>query len=74
MKIHRDYQPLVTAALAAGWTLDETKKKHPRLSAPAGKRGHDGNLVAPVILPSTPSDVRGMKNARAALRRAGVDV
>jgi hypothetical protein len=74
MKIHRDYKALVEAAEAAGWTLDETAKKHPRLSPPAGKTGHDGRLLAPVILPSTPSDKRAFLNARSALRRAGVDV
>jgi hypothetical protein len=65
---------VVKAAEAAGWTYDRTRKDHPRLSPPRGLEDPiTGRLQAPVLFASTPSDHRGDRNSRAALRRAGVD-
>ena len=63
---------IVKAAQKAGWSVDATSKGHPRLSPPRGLRNAQGDLVAPVTFALTPSDVRGDRNACAALRRAGV--
>lgn len=58
-----------------GWTWDETRDGHPRVSPPKGwhQPGTD-RLAAPVTFGKTPSDSRGDKNAEALLRRFGVDV
>lgn len=56
---------LLKAVKDAGWPIEQTKKGHHLIRPPSG----------PLILVSgTPSDWRGLKNARAQLRRAGVNV
>lgn len=72
--VPRRLRKVVKVAEAAGWIFDTTKAGHPRLSPPRGLRDADGELVAPVLFASTPSDKRGDRNACAKLRRAGVDV
>lgn len=70
--VHRDYKPLVKAAEAVGWTLSYARKGHPRLVPPEGWERPDGKPAVPLIIPSTPSDHRGLKNTRADMRRAGI--
>lgn len=61
-RIHKDFQPLVRAAIDAGMTLDDTGR-HPRLMAADGRS---------ITLSGTPSDRRSFLNVRADLRRMGV--
>lgn len=61
-RIHKDFKPLVRAALSAGMTLDDTGR-HLRLKAVDGRS---------VTLSGTPSDRRSFLNVRADLRRMGV--
>ncbi len=60
-----EVRPLVRAAIAQGWELDDSGKRHPKL------RGPDGHVIT---VPGSLSDWRGVKNLRAQLRRAGVEV
>lgn len=55
---------LIEEAWEAGWWCETTERNHVRCLSP------DGEHI--VILPSTPSDHRGIKNARALLRRYGL--
>jgi hypothetical protein len=64
---------MVEAAIEQGWTYDTTADGHPRLNPPRGLRGRDGSLVMPVAFASSPSDIRGDRNSRSRLRRAGVE-
>jgi hypothetical protein len=54
-------EELVAAVEKQGWTASNTGR-HWRVVSPAGKI---------VFLPSTPSEYRSVKNARALLRRCG---
>ena len=75
MTVPKRLKKVVKAAEAAGWTYDETRRGHPRLSPPSGKIDErTGSLMAPVTFPKTPSDHRADRNGIAALRRAGVDI
>lgn len=66
---------IVKAAESQGWSYDETRNHHPRLSPPRGIIDpRTGELMAPVTFAKTSSDHRGDKNGIAALRRAGLDV
>lgn len=58
-----EVRTLLDAARAAGARVRRTRSGHWQVFAPGGI----------VIVPSTPSDWRGLRNARAELRRAGVD-
>lgn len=58
-------RPLVRAALAQGWRVEVTGGNHLRLLPPHGR---------PVFMAATPSDHRSVLNARATLRRAGLEV
>lgn len=60
----REVDKLVGAAHSQGFAISRTGSGHLRLS----KGGES------VVVPSTPSDHRSVKNARAALRRAGLAV
>ncbi len=63
----------VKLAEAEGWTFDMTSDGHPRLKPPSGVVDpHTGRPAAPVTFSSTPSDIRGDRNAAAYLRRYGV--
>lgn len=75
MAIPKRLKHLWTLAEAKGWTYSETKDGHPSFVPPRGliRPGSD-HLVAPIVFALTPSDVRGDRNAIAALRRAGVAV
>lgn len=66
MKVHKDFRPLVEAAVKQGWTLETAngRNTHPRLVK-------DGAVV---WMPGTPSDWRSGYKVRAKLRRAGVEV
>lgn len=65
---------VVKAAEAAGWTYDRTKRDHPRLTPPKGTLRPGGDRQGPITFASSPSDIRGDRNGRARLRRAGVDI
>lgn len=54
-------------ATRAGWRVERTGSGHWSFKSP-------DLAVAPIIVASTPSDHRSMLNARAALRRAGLDL
>lgn len=68
--MHKDYRQLVKKAQKQGWKLVKEKGKgqngHPRLVPPDG-----GDYI---VIPSSPSDWRSVKNTRAELRRAGLKV
>jgi hypothetical protein len=69
------WNALVGAATAAGWTLTYDKKNHPRLVPPEGLDDPaTGKPARPVTLSSTSSDYRGVKNAASQLRRLGVSI
>lgn len=63
---NREIRKLARPALQTGWKPSWTGTGHLRLTPPDG-----GD---PVVMPKSPSDHRGLKNARAKLRRAGVSV
>ena len=66
---------IVKQAIEQGWSYDTTSAGHPRLTPPAGTMDErTEKLMAPVIFAKTSSDHRGDKNAKAALRQAGVKV
>lgn len=56
---------LIRKIRKAGWTVCKTKKAHWKVTSPSGES---------VVLPSTPSEYRSMRNTRALLRRAGLEV
>ena len=60
--VPRDLRPAVKEACGRGWTLRHCKD-HSQLLAP------DGSGI--VTLPSTPSDHRGIRNAKAYLKQMG---
>ena len=60
-----EIRALIRKAQDAGWLVEMTKSHHIRFRAPHGTI---------VITPGTTGDVRAFKNARARLRRAGLDV
>ncbi len=66
----------VELAEGVGWTYDETKDGHPRLSPPPGlTNSHRGNRpAAPITFGKTPSDRRGDTNAVALMRRLGIPI
>ena len=66
MKHRRDWKPLLDAVAAAGWRIENAK--HGCLAYPGDR------TLAPIALGGTTSDWRATRNARAALRRAGLDV
>lgn len=51
MTVSKGYRPLVKAALAQGWTLTQSNRGHPKLTAPDGYScpipgsGRDASLV-----------------------------
>lgn len=58
----RDIDQVIAAIRAQGWMATLTNGGHWRLASPTGEL---------VFCPSTPSDVRAIRNIRARLRRAG---
>ena len=73
MKYHRDYKPLVEAALEQGWTLDVTSKNHPLLRPPPGQKDRQGGPARPLTIPSSPSDHRSLLNTRRDMRYNGIE-
>lgn len=73
VKISKDYQRLVDAALAVGWTLEDKVdgKGHIRLRPPEGWE-HGGGGGRSISMATSPSDRRTFLNTRARLRRAGI--
>lgn len=63
--MNRDVRDLLDAARGAGAHVRRTRNNHWQV------RVRGGGIV---VVPSTPSDARGLLNARAALRRLGVAV
>lgn len=62
-RLKKDMQRLIARAEAAGCQVDGGSDRHYKLRCPSGVL---------VILATSPSDHRAVKNARARLRRAGV--
>lgn len=61
-------KPLIDAAMAAGWTVDWTQGSHIRFRPPK-------DSPYPMYhMSGTPSDWRSTKNAKAFLKRCGVEV
>lgn len=66
-----EWRELQDALLAAGWTpIGRTADLHLKYRAPAGFTGHHPFLT----LPSTPGRGRGIRNARARMKRAGIHI
>ena len=67
---------IVELAIGEGWTYDETKDGHPRLSPPKGLTDpyRDNRPAAPIVFGKTPSDHRGDMNMIVQLRRLGVPI
>ena len=61
----KDLKALRRLALDAGWSVGITGSGHVVFKSPEGKS---------VFMPFTPSDRRGVLNARASLRRAGLKI
>jgi len=59
MSLRRDIEDLIEWCLDNGMPVAKTRNGHWRVETPTG----------PVFMPSTPSDKRGVKNARSLLRR-----
>jgi hypothetical protein len=57
---------IVEKAWAQGWWCVKSKKSHVKTYSP------DGRYI--VTLPSSPSDIRGIRNARQLLRKYGLDL
>lgn len=55
---------LIRKAQEAGWSVKVRRNSHYKITNPEGESYYCG---------STPSDVRAVKNVRAALRRMGLD-
>lgn len=72
-KFPRDYQPLVDAALAQGWTLG-ARKAHACLIPPPGITSRDGSPARSVTIPGSPGDRRSLLNTKRDLRRSGLDI
>lgn len=61
--MRKDVKALVKLAESQGWQVTITRSNHVCFRSPEGKT---------TFTPSTPSDGRGMKNAKAQLRRNGL--
>lgn len=66
MSLKREMNDLRRRAERQGWTIELRRSGHLKWVPPAG-----GPFV---FSPSTPSDVRGIRNTRAELRRHGLEV
>ncbi|MDX1535620.1 MAG: hypothetical protein R3346_02575 [Candidatus Spechtbacterales bacterium] len=58
---------MVSEALDQNWRVERTGSGHLRFLSP-------DRSVSPVFSPTTPSDVRSVKNVRGKLRRAGLNI
>lgn len=76
MSVPKRLAKIVALAEKSGWSYDETKDGHPRLTPPKGLPDpyRDGRPAAPITFAKTPSDSRGDKNTVAYLRRLGVNI
>jgi hypothetical protein len=63
--IAKDYKPLVAVAQEQGWDVSIGGGGHLRFQSPEGEL---------VFTAQTPSDRRSLLNAKACLRRAGLDL
>jgi predicted RNA binding protein YcfA (HicA-like mRNA interferase family) len=63
--INKDYNDVVTLAQEQGWDVRIGKGGHLRFQSPQGEL---------VFTSQTPSDRRSLMNAKACLRRAGLDL
>lgn len=63
--INKEYKPLVALAQEQGWDVRIGSGGHLRFESPRGQL---------VFTAQTPSDRRSLLNARACLRRAGLDL
>ena len=62
----RAIEIVIEKAWAQGWWCKASKKGHVKLYSP------DGRYI--VTLPSSPSDFRGIRNARQLLKKYGLDL
>lgn len=62
----RAIEILIEKAWAQGWWATKGRKNHVKLYSP------DGRFI--VTMPSSPSDHRGIRNARQLLRKYGLDL
>jgi len=72
-KFSGEWKELADAAKAAGWQIIPTNSGHVKWEPPQRSLttvGHGGSIFTA----GTPSDWRAIKNTRAKLRRAGLDV
>lgn len=63
----KDVKKWAKVAKAAGWRVEPTKNGHVTFLAP-------DPAVPPIVVAGTPSDHRSMKNAKARLKRHGLDL
>ncbi|WP_327359719.1 hypothetical protein [Streptomyces sp. NBC_01304] len=70
MATKKDLNKLRDQAEQQGFVLKETKRKHYLVYKPI-RDGKETKLVFVTSMPGTPSEYRGLKNAMAALKRAG---
>lgn len=63
LTVSKGYRPLVKAALAQGWTLTQSNRGHPKLTAPDGYS---------VPIPGTGGDGTLVKTIATRLRKHGV--
>lgn len=62
-----DLRKLIKTARQAGWTVEMTRNSHWKFLPP-------DPALPPIIEAGSGSDVRGVKNTRARLRRCGLSV
>jgi hypothetical protein len=60
--VKKDLKQLLARLVKAGWQVRKTKRGHIKAISPQGEL---------VVMGSTPTDYRGLKNALALLRRKG---
>ncbi len=65
--VDRKVRPLVKVAVKQGWRVEIGRNQHLRFCPPDKDR-------RPVVVSATPSDRRAMLNARANLRRQGLEL
>lgn len=60
-RVPKSLRPTVADAVGRGWVLERTRKQHLKLSRPG---------CGPIIIGSTPSEYRTLKNLEADIKRA----
>jgi hypothetical protein len=65
--VPRHLKQAAKAARGAGWTVEPTRNGHWKFTPP-------DKSLPPIITGSTPSDGRALRNFRADLKRAGLEI